>query len=617
MIQGDSNAGASIQPLTQEPIESAPVAGEIQEAPGSTRNSKPPRAGSHPGPTLAATPAHPPRRVAFQTLGCKLNQYETDSIAAEFERQGYRLVGFNEPADVYVINTCTVTNKADRKSRNTINQALRRARSLKPLKVQQPQGTESHDSALQLRTPEPNLAENLAGSIPARISPAPPPPVPRAAADLTTPAPTDQQHLTTEQHPTDQHHPTTGQQEPSSVRPAEAAPESLVVVTGCFVNSQRGGMESDGRTYLVDNQRKSYIVPLVEAHFRGELVDIQSLPKDLFRFTPQNQNLHTRGLLKIQDGCDNFCSFCIIPFVRGRAVSRPLPDILTEARRLLDQGYRELVLTGVNMSRYQWQDLEFTDVVEAVLNLEDRSQGDSDASGCPDFRVRISSIEPDQISPRFYQLLDHPRMTPHLHLCLQSGSERILLAMRRQYSYAEYLGIVQDLRSRIPDFNITTDLILGFPGEGPEEFQESLDAARKIGFGHIHTFPYSRRQGTRADRMPGQVSGPEKQHRAEAVRQISEESKAAYRRGFIGKTQEVLVEKVVHHRGQLIAQGLGQHYIPVQFPLPPGPASDPGASASQSGPDEAQIQGTKNRFFRVTITAIEDGEDPVLLGTAL
>ncbi|GAB6091260.1 tRNA (N(6)-L-threonylcarbamoyladenosine(37)-C(2))-methylthiotransferase MtaB [Spirochaeta dissipatitropha] len=423
------------------------------------------------------------KKVAFQTLGCKLNQYESDSLAAQFRRGGYTLVDSAEKADCYIINTCTVTNKADRKSRNIMNRALRQ----------------------------------------------------------------------------------------------NARDDSITVITGCFVDSHRDQMESDDRlTYAVDNARKAHIFEMVHSHFKGELLHPNALPKDLFHYSIPDRSVHTRAMVKVQDGCDNFCTFCIIPFVRGRGSSRPLPDILEEVDSLIAAGFKEIVLTGVNMSRYIWQDHSFSDVVDAILHRTG------------DFRVRISSLEPDQLDDRFLGLLKHPKMCRHLHLCLQSGSERILLAMRRMYSYADYRFIADKIRTLIPGFNITTDIIVGFPGESEEDFLASCQAAESIGFGHIHIFPYSRRMGTRAERMTGHVDSKVKSERLKQLQTIADNQKIAFRRSLIGKTQEVLVEKIDESG---YAQGYGESYCPVRFRLPEA--------------FNADFSAAYNRYFSVLIKSLD------------
>ncbi len=411
-------------------------------------------------------------RVAFRTLGCKLNQYETDSIATQFLRAGYNIVPFEEAADAYVINTCTVTNKADRKSRNIIRRALANTQI---------------DSA-----------------------------------------------------------------------------SSIVVVTGCYAESNRERLEHEGLTYVVANANKGRIFQLVDAHFSGEILKppgVSDKVDDRFAYNPAAPIFHTRSMVKIQDGCDNFCSFCIIPYVRGRAVSRPIANVLDDVSENLSMGYREIVLTGVNMSRYQYEGAGFSDLLEQILAIEG------------DFRIRISSLEPDALDDKFFELLSHPRMCPHLHLCLQSGSERILLAMRRQYTVRQYRDFVDRIKSAIPDFNLTTDIIVGFPGEEELDFTQTCNIVREIGFSHVHTFPYSRRSGTRADRMPGQISGDVITRRAEIIRAISDENKYRHLASLVGGSQRLLVEKassIVDKHGVSTATGTGygEHYASIEYSAP-------------------------------------------------
>jgi len=461
------------------------------------------------------------KRIAFNTLGCKLNQYETDSLASQFHSAGYEVVPYEAEADAYVINTCTVTNKSDRKSRNMVNRATGRA----------------------------------AGAVVAGGAGAAAGEPPRAIAALRAPG----------------------------GRP-------VVVVTGCFVDSNRDYLAGRSDiTYVVDNARKNNIFHIVDAHFRGEILDPARLESDPFNYALAEKGFHTRSMVKIQDGCDNFCTFCIIPYVRGRATSRPLPAILENVRRLVDAGTKEVVLTGVNMGRYRDGETDFADVVESILDLPG------------DFRVRISSLEPELLGERFVDLLGHPKMCPHLHLCLQSGSERILLAMRRMYTVSGYLEFVERLRSRYAGFNLTTDVIVGFPGESDADFDETAGVCREVGFSHIHTFKYSRREGTRADRMADQVSEAVKSARSERIREIGSDNKRRYRGNLLGSVQTVLVESV---DAAGCGQGYGEHYVPV-------------AVCAAEGQAEAGQRIAENRFYPVRLTAIDEGEEPLLRGELL
>ncbi len=421
------------------------------------------------------------KKVAFKTLGCRLNQYETDALVTDFYLAGYQIVPFAAEADVYVVNTCTVTNASDHKSKNIINQAIKRNKG------------------------------------------------------------------------------------------------SVVVVTGCMANSQKEWLEDRKEiTWVIENRRKSSLFSLVDAHFKGEIMHPSDLKQDLFHFSVAEKGYHTRSMIKIQDGCDNFCAFCIVPTVRGRAVSRPPKEILDNVRRVIDIGYKEIVLTGVNISRYLYEDVTFEKLIERILQTEGN------------FRLRISSIEPEGFGEKFYELFSHPKMCPHLHLCLQSGSERILLQMRRQYNLKQYYSIINNLRNHYPGFNFTTDIITGFPGESEKDFKQTCKVVQDIGFSHIHTFKYSIRQGTRAARMTDQIPERIKRERSEKIRYISDMNKIKYSKTLIGKEQNVLIEKL--QKG--VGKGYGEHYVPVEF---------------RTGAD-------KNTFHTVKISGLSTGKDPALIG---
>lgn len=420
------------------------------------------------------------KKVAFKTLGCRLNQYETDSLVSEFTKNGYEVVPFGSDADAYIINTCTVTNQSDHKSRNLISQAIRRKE------------------------------------------------------------------------------------------------DKLLVVTGCMANHKKSILESNQNiNYVVDNEHKSSIFPLINKHFLGEESSPDDFEKDLFNFEIGETTQHVRSMVKIQDGCDNFCTFCIIPFVRGRASSRPVNDILDNIRKLIDLGYQEMVLTGVNIGRYAYKGHNFEDLLEKILALPG------------DFRIRISSIEPEGFGDKLYGMLNHPKLAPHMHVCLQSGSEKILLKMRRMYTARSFFGMTERMKEFRPDMNLTTDVIVGFPGETDEDFQDTYNMVKKIGFSHVHTFKYSKRDGTRSARMTELVPEKIKKERSEQIRLLSEENKRAYRSAFIGKEQELIIEKVkIDH-----AEGHGQHFIPIKIP---------GSGFK------------KNQKLKVVLSEMEPGDDPAL-----
>jgi len=427
------------------------------------------------------------KKIAFKTLGCRLNQYETDSVASNFMNKDYEIVDFNEDADAYVINTCTVTNQSDHKSRQSISQASRRNK------------------------------------------------------------------------------------------------DAVLVVTGCMANNHKENLEQNNHiTYTIENDRKGSIFNLLEGHFKGETINPEELKQDRFNYKSAEKSFRTRSLIKIQDGCDNFCTFCIVPHVRGRAISRSWEDIKSNIEEVLKFGYKEIVLTGVNIGRYEHDGLNFEDLVEKILDIPG------------DFRVRISSIEPEGFEDKLFNLFSHPKLMPHLHMCLQSGSDKILLKMRRQYTVDEFRGMVNKIKSKIPDFNFTTDIMVGFPDEIDEDFMKTCKVSKELGFTHIHTFKYSIRQGTRAERMPDQIPEKVKTERSNIVRELAEENKRKYRSSFKGKTQTVLVEKI-NSKG--IATGYGEYYIPVKF--------------------KADKNTRLKDFKKVEIIGIEDKEDPSILAVPI
>ena len=393
-------------------------------------------------------------RVAFKTLGCRVNLFETDALASRFKAGGYEVVDGSE-ADVFVVNTCTVTNTSDQKCRQAIHQIRRKN------------------------------------------------------------------------------------------------PNALLVVTGCMVNHRKEELLQEGiADYVIDNERKSALFDIVDEHFKQGHSDPEGYDRDLFSYQPAFDTFHTRSLIKIHDGCNNFCSYCIIPMVRGRATSRPADDIYENIRQVVEHGFKEIVLTGVNMGRYRDGDTDFEQLVEHIINIKG------------DFRVRVSSIEPDQFSDRFLQLFQHEKLAPHMHVCLQSGSDDTLKRMHRFYTAAQFRDMCQRIKAFRPDFNLTTDLIVGFPGETEATFQESCDFAREIGFSHLHTFKYSKRTGTKAAVMPDQVPEPEKSRRSEIMRGISLENKLKYFESMQGRTQRMLIERI---DAKGVARGYGEHYLPIQI----------------------------------------------------
>jgi threonylcarbamoyladenosine tRNA methylthiotransferase MtaB len=395
------------------------------------------------------------KKVAFKTLGCRLNQFETDSIVSQFHKGNYEIVDFTEHADVYVVNTCTVTNQGESRSRQAVRFANKQNKN------------------------------------------------------------------------------------------------ALVVVTGCMVNEHQDHPENlKNATYFIKNEQKSALFSIVDAHLQGEMINPESITPNTFNYKPADKTMHTRAMIKVQDGCDNFCTFCIVPKVRGRATSRPQPEVIDNIKQVLDFGYKEIVLTGVNIGRYDWDNLNFEKLLQSILEIPG------------DFRVRISSIEPDGYGDHFIDLLQHPKLAPHLHLCLQSGSDKILLQMRRMYSVKEYIKTVTDIRNKIPLFNFTTDVMLGFPGETEEDFQQTIQVVKEIGFSHVHTFKYSIRKGTRAERMDNHISGIVKTERSAIIRKLAEENKLRYRKSLIGVEQSILTERI---QDANTAKGYSEFYAPVEI----------------------------------------------------
>ena len=392
-------------------------------------------------------------KIAFKTLGCRVNLYETDALASRFKAAGYEIAVGDNAADIYVVNTCTVTNTSDQKCRQAIHQIRRKH------------------------------------------------------------------------------------------------PKALIAVTGCMVNHRKEELMQSGiADYVIDNERKAALFDIINEHFKTGHSDPEGYDRDLFSYQPAFDTFHTRSLIKIHDGCNNFCSYCIIPMVRGRSTSRPAEDIYNNIREVVAHGFKEVVLTGVNMGRYQYEATNFEQLVENILDIDG------------DFRVRVSSIEPDQFSDRFLALFQHEKLAPHMHICLQSGSDDTLKRMNRHYTLAQFREMCQRIKAFRPDFNLTTDIIVGFPGETDQTFKESCDYAKEIGFSHIHTFKYSVRTGTRAAAMPNQVPEKVKAERSEVMRQISLENKIKYFESMQSKTQRMLIERI-DSRG--VARGYGEHYVPI------------------------------------------------------
>ncbi len=399
-------------------------------------------------------------KIAFFTLGCKVNQYETGALEERFSEEGFEVVPFDDFADVYVINSCTVTAVGDKKSRTM----MRRAKKLNP-----------------------NAIVALTGCFPQAF--------PDEAALLT----------------------------------------EVDIITG---NKNRQSLIDAVKQSLGTKQRIVKIEPFS--------------PKDSFEpMRVKNFSDRTRAFLKIEDGCDRYCSYCIIPFARGPVRSKPLKDVLEDAKILYQNGYREIVLTGINLSSYGKDiSLSFSDAVAEICR------------SLPDVRIRLGSLEPDLISQKDIDTLAGlDNFCPQFHLALQSGCDDTLKRMRRRYDSTMYADLVRRIRIAFPDASVTTDVMTGFPGESQEEFQKSLDFVRSVGFLKVHIFPYSKRKGSRAADMPGQLTLAEKKRRCDIMNDVTEKSRREFLLSQIGKTVSVLFESTFKDG---ICEGYSMNYTPVQ-----------------------------------------------------
>ena len=383
-------------------------------------------------------------KIAFYTLGCKVNQYETQALEQLVTQRGHSLVPFEEAADAYVINTCTVTAVSDKKSR----QVIRRAR--------------------------------------------------------------------------------------------KAAPDAVIAVCGCYPQTHPDDVEKLGVDLIAGTGDRTGFVDLLEREW-SDRQPITALDDAFSRRTFEplpagGLEGRTRAMLKMEDGCVNFCSYCIIPYARGRVRSLPLADCVRQARELEAAGYREIVLTGIEISSWG-QDLEgkpeLMEAIEAIC------QGLS-----PDTRVRLGSLEPRTITPDFCRRAAAlPNLCPHFHLSMQSGCDTVLARMNRKYDSNRYYESVKFLHEVYDRPAITTDLIVGFPGETEEEFQQTLDFIQKCAFSAMHIFPYSKRPGTPAAKLPGQVLNAVKEERAHRAAQIARTMQDAYLDSWVGETVPVLFEE--------------------------------------------------------------------------
>ena len=382
--------------------------------------------------------------AAFVTLGCKVNQFETEVMEGLFKEAGYEIVEHSQPADVYVINTCSVTSLGDKKSRQLIRRVQRQN------------------------------------------------------------------------------------------------PEAVIAVTGCYAQIAPEQIKAiEGVRVVLGTANRRRIVEYVEQAIlqNGKIIDgvTDIMQVREFEDIPLlDMPTRTRAFLKIQEGCTNFCSYCIIPFTRGPLRSRPLDSVRREAEKLLANGFKEIVFTGIHLGAYgrDFKDgTSLADAARAVLDLPGLR------------RLRLSSLESIELSDELLALLrDHPRFSHHLHLPLQAGSDDVLKRMNRHYDRGEFSRLLARVRDAVPGVSVSTDVIVGFPGETEEMFAESLEYIRSLEFSRMHVFPYSPRTGTPAAEMPDQVPEPVKKERVHRMQAVAGEMAQEYCRSYLGTTQRVLLE---------------------------------------------------------------------------
>lgn len=403
------------------------------------------------------------KKVAFYTLGCKVNQYESESIKNQLIQKGYEEVEFDQEADIYIVNSCTVTSIADRKTRNM----LRRA------KKQNPKGK--------------------------------------------------------------------------------------VIVTGCYAETNRKDLlEMEEIDFVIGNKDKSAVANFVleieyqkEREKQAESI-FQEKTYQEYEFATFREM--TRAYVKIQDGCNEFCSYCKIPFARGKSRSRSPEKILKEVDKLLAEGFQEIILIGINLGDYGKdlaESISFETLVQKLLEKEDLK------------RIRIGSVYPDRIHDTFIQLFENPKMMPHLHISLQSCDDTVLRKMRRKYGKDLILATLEKLRNVVPEMEYTADIIVGFPGETEEMFQNTCQVLEKIGFSHLHIFPYSDREGTLASRFPDKISAEEKRKRVGQVEELQKKIEYSRREKYVGKQLELLLEE----EKEGYYWGYSRNYLRVKIPV--------------------------------------------------
>lgn len=399
-------------------------------------------------------------KIAFYTLGCKVNQADTASMENLFLRSGHQLVSFDGEADVYIINTCVVTNTGQRKSRQTIHRAIRKN------------------------------------------------------------------------------------------------PNALIVVTGCYPQTAAEEVKAiDGVDMIIGNQDRAQIVQLVEERLAHRQTDTLDAVHKLTASTAFEEMAagditdKTRAFLKIQEGCNQFCTYCIIPYARGPLRSRSLESIRTETQRLISAGFKEIVLIGIHLGCYGKENPDGPTLYDAVKTV-------LDVPGVQ--RLRLGSLESVEVEPRLLTLMqEDARFCRHLHLPLQSGCDKTLQAMHRPYTTAKFKTLLADIKTKVPDIAITTDVIVGFPGETEADFETTCKFAESCGFSKMHIFPFSARKGTPAEKFAGAVTEAVKKERADILGRIDETMHKAFLQAMVGQTAEVLFEQPA---GEDYFEGLTGNY---------------------------------------------------------
>jgi len=409
-------------------------------------------------------------KVAFHTLGCKVNHYETEAIKEAFVSRGAEIVGEEDPADIYVINTCTVTNIADRKSR----QFIRRAKKTNP------------DAIIVVTGCYAQVASDDVAAMP--------------EVDLVM-----------------------GNNRKSEI--CGLVMEKFVAKSSTKVSAESLAAEH-GAGVAAKDRAEVLVTPRDELTFYEDLGKIKSASDEM-----------SRAYIKIQDGCDRFCSYCLIPYARGPVRSRKADEIVEEVRDLVEAGFREVVLTGINTALYGTEAGAEHSLSELLTMLDELETSE-------DFRIRLSSLEPTVVDKdNVEEIIRHRRLCHHLHLSVQNGSDSVLKAMNRHYTREEYLDIVFMLRNHDPLFGITTDIIVGFPGETDKDFEDTLDIVKKSAFGRTHVFRYSPRKGTAGAAMKDAVPEQIKKERAEVLETLGEKAAKAFTGANLGVTHTVLIEE--------------------------------------------------------------------------